>query len=447
MLHYKTVNVIELLYPTGRRAVDIAAAIEEAVGKGRLGPGDRLPTVRGLAAALEVSPATVAAAYRDLGRRGIALGGGRSGTSVAPRPPLHGGVAPRVREGLRDLATAGPDPLLLPDWNDVLDNLPRRSVQYGAPLVEAELADLARERLRADGLDATHLTVVSGALDGVERVLGAHLRPGDAVAVEDPVYPTFLDLLRAMSLRPVPVRVDARGMLADQLDRALHRGVRAVMVTPRSQNPFGSSLDDLRRTELRRVLARRPDVLVVEDDHAEAVGGGSVVGVSVPDSPAWAVVRSVSKTLGPDLRLAVICGDETTIARVEGRLAVGPGWVGHLLQRLVIGLWSRPGLDFLLSHAAVTYRDRREALIDALARRGVAAEGATGFNVWVPVEAEAPPIASLAEAGYAALPGERFRLTAPPAIRIGCASLDVTEADWVAEAVVAAFESGSARLA
>ena len=69
------------------------------------------------------------------------------------------------------------------------------------------------------------------------------------------------------------------------------------------------------------MLARHPDVLVVEDDHAEAVGGGSVVGVATPVSPAWAVVRSVSKTLGLDLRLAIVCGDPG-----DGGSGRGGGW-------------------------------------------------------------------------------------------------------------------------
>jgi DNA-binding transcriptional MocR family regulator len=335
----------------------------------------------------------------------------------------------------------------MPEWLDSFDALPRRSAQYGSMPVEPDLIDLARERFRADGVDAMSLTVTSGALDGLERVLDAHLRPGDAVAVEDPAYPAVLDLLRAMSLRLLPVRVDDRGMVADDLEGALHHGALAVLMTPRSQNPFGSALDDLRRTELRRVLARHPDVLVVEDDHAEAVGGGSVVGVAIPGSPAWAVVRSVSKTLGPDLRLAIVCGDQGTVARVEGRVAVGPGWVSHLLQRMVISLWSRPGLDLLLAHAADTYRQRREGLIDALERRGIPAQGATGLNVWVPVEAEAPVLDSLAEAGYAALPGERFRIATGPGVRITCASLDPSEAGPVADAVAAAGRPAGARLA
>jgi DNA-binding transcriptional MocR family regulator len=438
-------NVTERFYISGRRAVDIAASVEGSVREGRVEPGERLPTVRELASHLGVSPATVAAAYGQLRQRGVVRGAGRSGTSVAPRPPLTGGFQVRVRAGLRDLAHGCPDPLLMPEWSEVFETLPRRSIQYGSSPMEPDLMDLARERLRADGVDATSLTLTSGALDGLERVLNAHLRPGDALAVEDPAYPAVFDLLRAMSLRALPVRVDDRGMVADDLDAALHRGALAVLMTPRSQNPFGSALDDLRRTELRRVLSRHPGVLVVEDDHAEAVGGGTVVGVALPGSAAWAVIRSVSKTLGPDLRLAVVCGDETTVARVEGRLAVGAGWVSHLLQRMTIGLWSRPDLESRLSHAADTYRSRREALIGALERRGIVAHGATGFNVWIPVEAEAEALGRLAEEGYGALAGERFRIATPPGIRITCATLDPGEADQVAEALAGAGRPGTGR--
>jgi DNA-binding transcriptional MocR family regulator len=112
----------------------------------------------------------------------------------------------------------------------------------------------------------------------------------------------------------------------------------------------------------------------------------------------------------------------------------------------VISLWSRPGLDLLLAHAADIYRQRREGLLEALETRGIAAHGATGFNVWVPVEAEAPVLDALADAGYAALPGERFRIATGPAIRITCAGLDPVEAEAVADAVAAAGRPGSSRL-
>ena len=50
------------------------------------------------------------------------------------------------------------------------------------------------------------MTVTSGALDAVERVLREHARPGDRVLVEDPTLPGFLDLLASLGLIPQPMR-------------------------------------------------------------------------------------------------------------------------------------------------------------------------------------------------------------------------------------------------
>lgn len=445
MLQYETVNVARQSYITGRRAGEIAASVEAAIGAGTLGGGSRLPTVRDLAADLGVSPATVAAAYRELRVRGLVCGEGRRGTTVTQRPPLLGRPRPLLRPGLRDLASGNPDPALLPDWSGLLQRLPDRSTSYGAETVDPELAALARERLRADGVEAERLTLVSGALDALERVLAAHLRPGDPVAVEDPAYPGILDVCRAMALRLLPVAVDERGMRPDALEPALAAGARAVLVTPRSQNPFGAALDEGRAAELRALLERRPDALVVEDDHAESVGGGEPVTLT-SGRRSWAIVRSVSKTLGPDLRLGVLAGDEVTVGRVEGRMALGPGWVSHLLQRLVVELWGDPRLPATLERAARTYAARRTALVDALAERGVAAHARTGFNVWVPLADEGGAVAALAEAGFAVTPGERFRLASGPALRVTVASLDAGDAPAVASAIADSVRGRPGRL-
>src|SRR5206468_460557 len=235
------------------------------------------------------------------------------------------------------------------------------------------------------------LAVVGGALDGIERVLQAHLRPGDRVAVEDPGYVAVFDLLAALGLAPEPVAVDETGPVPDDLARALRAGAAAFVLTPRAQNPTGAALDAARARELRRVLGRHPDVLVVEDDHAGPVAGVPALSVCHARE-RWAHVHSVSKSLGPDLRLAILAGDATTVARVEGRQSVGTGWVSHLLQDIVLALWSDPATNTCLRRAAEAYTARRDKLLRALAAHGIPAQGRSGLNVWIPVPEEAPVV-------------------------------------------------------
>lgn len=65
----------------------LRAQLALMVASGRLRPGARLPTVRGLAQTLQLSNGTVARAYRELDYAGIIVGRGRRGTFVADAPP------------------------------------------------------------------------------------------------------------------------------------------------------------------------------------------------------------------------------------------------------------------------------------------------------------------------------------------------------------------------
>jgi DNA-binding transcriptional MocR family regulator len=408
--------------PRGGNASEISRDVEAAVREGRAQPGMALPPVRALAAALGLSPVTVASAYRELREKGIARGNGRAGTKITGAPPIGPRPPLAVPPGVRDLLAGSPDPALLPGLPAVTP--PRRL--YGDPPVSPRLARLAAERFAADGISPDHLAVVGGALDGVERVLGAWLRPGDRVAVEDPGYPAVLDLLSAMDLAALPMTLDERGVTPAALQGALARGCQAVLFTPRAQAPTGAAWDAERASELAALLSGRPDVGVISDDHAGPVSGAAAH--TAGGTQRWAAVRSVSKSLGPDLRLAVVAGDAVTISRVEGRQALGTGWVSGVLQEIVAELWSDPATGRLMERAAAAYAQRRGYLIDALAACGVPATGRSGLAVWVPVADEPAVTGALLERGWAVAPGERFRIASPPAIRIGTGTLAGGEA-------------------
>jgi len=428
----------ELDFIAGATATEIADSVERAVRQARLAPGDRLPTIRQLGLRLGVSPTTVAAAYGRLRARGVVTARGRGGTAIAGRPPLPvAGQPAYLPPGVRDLTHGGPDPALLPPLDPALERVDRRHRLYGEDPVLPELAALATAQLEADGVPVAGVAVVGGALDGVERILQAHLRPGDRVAVDDPGFAPALDLIRAFGLRPEPVPVDDDGPLPDGLAGALAAGCGAFVTTLRAQNPTGAAATPARAAELRRVLDAHPGVVVVEDDHAGPVAGAPAVTLG-GDRPAWAHVRSVSKWLGPDLRLAVLTGDPGTVARVQGRQLVGTGWVSHVLQDLAVAMWSAPGRTALLEEGRETYRRRREALAAALAARGVRAHARSGLNVWVPVADEGTVSRRLLDAGWAVLAGDRFRLRSQPAIRVTVSTLDVADAPRLAGDIEAA---------
>jgi DNA-binding transcriptional MocR family regulator len=178
-------------------------------------------------------------------------------------------------------------------------------------------------------------------------------------------------------------------------------------------------------------------VLVVEDDHAAELAGVPLHPLAGA-TPAWAFLRSVSKPYGPDLRLAVLAGDEATVARVEGRMRAGSGWVSTLLQRLVVSLWRDPEVAAGVAAAQASYHRRRSGLQAALAGHGLAGYGRTGINVWVPVPDETRAVAALREAGYAVAPGALYRLASPPGIRITVSPLDEADLPALAAAVSAA---------
>ncbi|MFI9770892.1 aminotransferase class I/II-fold pyridoxal phosphate-dependent enzyme [Streptomyces sp. NPDC052415] len=432
----------------GRRAAEIAAGIEAAVGSGELEPGQLLPPMRELAVELGVNPNTVAAAYRTLRERGVIETAGRRGSRVRPKPATTAReyVREEVPAGVRDLANGNPDPALLPPLGPAFaaaaDQGDRTPVLYGDDPLDPELARAARAGLDADGVPDGPLVVTSGALDAIERVLAAHLKPGDTVAVEDPGWGSVLDLVPALGLRVAPVGVDDEGPLPDDVRQALGAGARALIVTDRAQNPTGAAVSATRARALRSVLREHPDTLLIEDDHGHAI-------VDVPLHPLagttrhWAFARSAAKAYGPDLRLAVLTGDEVTLDRVRGRQRLGPGWVSLIVQRAVARLWSDGSVD--PKAVAAAYGGRRGRLIEALAERGVTARGRTGMNVWIPVPDETGAVSRLLHAGWAVAPGARFRLNTSPGLRVTVSTLTEPETQALADAIASAVRPSRGR--
>ena len=402
----------------GGTAAEIADSVRDLIEAGALAPRDALPPVRLLARRLDVNRNTVVVAYGLLARSGAVVGQGRAGTRVAAHAPVpqEGPVAHDGRgaaEDLRDVGTGNPAAELIPDLAPALHAAVGRPVLYGEPVIDRGLEAWARDWMAPDVPDGFRLTVTSGAVDAVERLLAQALTRDDAVALEDPCFLASIHVTRLGGYRAVAVPVDDEGMTVDGLRAALAHGVRAVIGTPRAQNPTGVSLSARRAGQLRAVLAEHPYVLVVEDDYYSLLSRRPFHSIVGPGHRRWALVRSVSKFIGPDICLALVASDAETASRMAMRLSPGTTWVSHLLQRTAHALLADAVTRGAIERAGAHYAARNEAFAARLARHGVQAQTGDGVNLWVGLPALAREVGErLKERGWLVRTGDEFRLDA-----------------------------------
>ncbi|MFG1465667.1 aminotransferase class I/II-fold pyridoxal phosphate-dependent enzyme [Xanthobacter sp. DSM 24535] len=405
---------------TGRTATEIVESVQSAVDGGRLKHGQSLPTVRMLASELGVNRNTVAAAYKQLSEAGVIEGRGRQGSRVT----AEASAAPWMSVSPRDLAGGNPDPALLPDMTAVVRALVWHQRAYEEPPHDPRLLGIFGQRFEEDGLPVGELWLASGTFDAIATIFRKMLAPGDAIGVEDPCFMTTLGLARQAGYATLPMAVDDEGVTPEGLRSALKSGAKAVIVTPRAHNPVGGSWTKSRLAALREVMRAYPDVLLIEDDHYAVLSRFPPMSLVDVTRPHWAIIRSVSKHIGPDLRLAVV-NSSRELARASLSLNAFTGrWVSSILQTSVLAVLSAPGYGPLVANAASTYDRRREGVIEALAARGVQSQGRDGMNVWIPVEDEQAVARRLLEGGWTVRTGSTFRLASPPAIRITASAMD-----------------------
>lgn len=400
----------------------IASAVSMLIRTGELQAGARLPTVRSLAAALLVSPATVSHAWQGLIDAGMIRPRGRAGTFVleAPTPWLtprsrdlahRGSLAPTDLQ--LDLSTNVPDPLLLPDITASLERVaPKRAAvsSYLQPPLLPELEAPLRQRWP---YDVQALSIVDGAMDGVDRALRSVTRFGDRVIVENPTFPLLLDLLEFLHLRAVPVPIDGQGMIPQGLEDALASRPAAMFLQPRAHNPTGVSMTPTRAKELANVLATHrygSSTVVIEDDHSGAISAAPAVSLGTWLPHQVLHVIGFSKSHGPDLRLGALGGPQKAMERIVGYRVLGPGWSSRMMQALLHDLLTSRESIRAVEVARHAYYSRQRELAACLRSQGIEMPPADGLNIWLPVADEQRARTVLAAHGIRVAVGSAFRV-------------------------------------
>ncbi len=446
----------------------IADQIRDAVAAGRLAGGDRLPTIRGLAAELGVNRDTVAAAYERLAAEGVVESTVGRGTFVAGagHPVAAASAAPqlsplverlldfeRTRPGYADAGDCVamhaliPEPALYPvdafrrALNRALSDGGAELLLYGGPQGHGGLRDALAAHLDEAGVPARtdELVLCHGASQGISLAVRLFAAAGDAVAVEEPTYSNVLATLHSLGVRPVAVPMTHAGPDLDALERVLARpDVKAFYTIPTFHNPMGISTDvDHRRALLQ--AAERAGKPVIEDAFEMDLGfaGAPAPSLATLDRAGWVVqLFSFSKSLFPGTRVGSLLARG---ANVEALLALKRAsdlsdampLQAALADFVTSGAYRRHlgGLRRILAA-------RRDALLAALEKH--MPEGARwteprgGYQVWLELPGGIDTAALLPEAARAGLlfaPGYQFNVDGRPsnAMRLTIAMADEAE--------------------
>lgn len=304
----------------------VTEALAGAIEAGELKPGTKLPPVRDLAWKLDITPGTVARAFKELAARGLVETGVGRGTFVALRTtPLFEDIWSREAAGLDASAPPHPDQdsgpirLLAPRLPDVGQvealrsamvkaaqmpaerflNYPNRATQRGLQEVALDLlGDFSLGPVSAEDIVLTH-----GGQNAIGLVLRTILKgPDPVILVEELSYSGFRRAAEGLRARVVPVPMDEQGAEPEALEALARQHSAQVFCTmPEVHNPTCLTTPQARREEIARV-AGRLGLQVLQDDcyrmgHPRGVGYRAML----PEL-GWHV-SSVSKLLTPALRL------------------------------------------------------------------------------------------------------------------------------------------------
>lgn len=336
-----------------------------------------LPSARRLAAASGISRATVTAAYRELARRRlIELRVGRPSRQPRREAAAEAGTDPP--HGAVDLARYAPDAELLPA-GDVFTWLGLGGsegegegvAQYGSARGFKPLRTWLAERLRRLGLrvGAEQIVLTSGVQHGLDLLLRAFTRAGDAVVVEDPTYPGLPPLLAAHHLRPVGVPAVLTPADPEALCAAVKdHGARLAVVTPTLHNPTGLVMELAARERLLGSAARL-DTLVVEEFFDPAlVSEGSAPPPLGALSAAVVTVGSFSKSLFPGLRVGWLTGPPQVVDAVVAMKRATDLSGSPFLEAAAWTLCQRGVLEGQLERLCAAALVRRAEVVAALER-------------------------------------------------------------------------------
>jgi len=305
----------------------------------------------------------------------ISFGGGLPAPETFP----HEEMAKIAEEAIRE------------DYSKVL--------QYGMTEGSRTLRQAVCDWLRPQGVDASvdDLLVTTASQQALDLLCKAFIDPGDVIFCGLPTYLGAVQVFRLFQTSMVGVPLEDDGMDLDQLEARIEEvreagtPMKAIYVIPDFQNPSGITMSLEKRKRLLEI-AKREDLLIFEDNPYGQLrfAGEPVPSIcSLDDEGRVMLLLTFSKTLSAGLRLAVMLArGDLMDALVRAKQATDL-CTSRLIQHLAAQYMLRYGIEKHLEEIRPVYKEKRNAMIEALERYMPADAGISwtepegGLFVWV----------------------------------------------------------------
>ena len=373
-----------------QRIVDALAA---DIASGRLLRGQRLPTHRALADALEIDLTTVTRAYGEARRRGLVEARVGQGTFVSettarathelpvpvsidlsmnlPPQPIEANLDLRIAQGLATIRTdAGFSAFL----------------SYARPGGSTDEREVAAHWLqpRVPQASPERIAVYPGSQAIIFNALLALTKPGDVVLTEALTFPGIKAAAARLGVRLVGVAMDHEGARPDALDEAIrkHRP-KAVYLVPTQHNPTTATMSAGRRKAIAEILRKRGNLLIEDDVYGPLEPQASPIANLIPERTYFAA--SVAKCIAPALRVAYLLAPDLA---AEQKMRAGLQATVQMPPSLMVALvthWLKSGVAGEIIHAIRNEAAARQQLAARFLKGVTFAARPASHHLWMPL--------------------------------------------------------------
>jgi DNA-binding transcriptional MocR family regulator len=372
------------------RYTDIVDNLVDAVEKGSLLPGDRLPPQRSLADRLKVALGTVTRAYAEAERRGLVMAEVGRGTFIAgiAIPQAADRNSPELLDFTHNRL---PIDGYVGEFCKTLGYIAKRPnvaamLDYPPNTSDMRFRTIGAQWINRTGLQASpnQVVVCNGVQHGLSVILGALSNPGDLVVCEELNYPGIRLLEKTYHLRLKGIAIDEHGIVPEALEETCKREKpKFLFCQPTVHNPTTATVPPARRKKIADIVERYGMMLIEDDIYAFLPTKPTTpISALIPERSFY--LTGTSKTIGTGIRVGYIVAPPKTVHELTATVHATT-WIPAPFMIEVASMWMTDGTAnrIIEEHRRVA-KERQKAVRQILGEFDYQSHD-SAFHIWLPL--------------------------------------------------------------